>query len=86
MLGWPHLYCLSKPSRIAMKRTIEAMNEAGEPLIQEAIASLRQYHEAQAAGVPPDQVERLRLIAESAYQAVTDYQLFALGHQPLTRH
>lgn len=26
--------------------------------------------------------ERLRLIAESAYQAVTDYQLYALGYQP----
>jgi len=49
------------------------MIEAGEPLIQEAIAALRQYHEAQAAGLAPD-------------QAVTDYQLYALGHQPLTRH
>lgn len=62
------------------------MVEAGEPLMHEAIAALRQYHEAQAAGLAPDQVERLRLIAESAYQAVTDYQLYALGHQPLTRH
>ncbi len=69
-----------------MKRTIEGMVEAGEPLIQEAITALRQYREAQAAGVAPEQVERLRLIAESAYQAVTDYQLYALGHQPLTRH
>ncbi|WP_437179642.1 hypothetical protein [Pseudomonas farsensis] len=69
-----------------MKRSIEGMIEAGEPLIQEAIAALRQYHEAQAAGVAPDQVERLRLIAESAYQAVTDYQLYTLGHQSLNRH
>lgn len=69
-----------------MKRTIEGMVEAGEPLIQEAIAALRRYHEAQTAGEAPDQVERLRLIAESAYQAVTDYQLYALGHQPLIRH
>lgn len=69
-----------------MKRTIEGMIEAGEPLIREAIAALRHYHEAQAAGASPDQVERLRLIAESAYQAVTDYQLYALGRQPLTRH
>jgi len=67
-----------------VKRTIEGMIEAGEPLIQEAIAALRRYHEAQAAGEAPDQVERLRLIAESAYQA--DYQLYALGHQPLIRH
>lgn len=69
-----------------MKRTIEGMVEAGEPLISEAIEALRLYHNAQAAGVPPEEVERLRLIAESAYQAVTDYQLYALGHQPLIRH
>lgn len=68
------------------KRTLVGMVEAGEPLIQEAIAALRHYHEAQAAGEAPDQVERLRLIAESAYQAVSDYQLYALGHQPLTKH
>lgn len=69
-----------------MKRTIEGMIEAGEPLIQEAIAALRRYHEAQAAGALPEEIERLSLIAESAYKAVTDYQLYALGHQPLTRH
>lgn len=69
-----------------MKRTIKGMVEAGEPLIQEAITALRQYHEAQAAGEAPDQVERLRLIAESAYQMVTDYQRYALDRQPLTRH
>lgn len=62
------------------------MVEAGEPLIKEAITALRQYHEAQAAGEAPEKVERLRLIAESAFQAVTDYQLYALGHQPLVRH
>lgn len=69
-----------------MKRTLEGMIEAGEPLIQEAIDALRRYHEAQDTGAPPGEVERLRLIAESAYQAVTDYQLYALRHQPLTRH
>ncbi|MBC3410263.1 hypothetical protein HU720_02990 [Pseudomonas sp. SWRI51] len=69
-----------------VKRTIQGMVEAGEPLMREAISALRQYHEAQTAGAPPEQVERLRLMAESAYQAVSDYQLYALGHQPLTRH
>lgn len=69
-----------------MKRTIEGMIEGGEPLIQEAIAALRRYYRAQSDGEVPEQVERLRLIAESAYQAVTDYQLYALGHQPLIRH
>lgn len=69
-----------------MKRTIEVLADAEVPLIQEAIAALRRYHEAQADGSPADKVERLRLIAESAYQAVTDYQLYARGLQPITKH
>lgn len=70
----------------AVKRTIEGMIEAGEPLIREAIEALRTYHNAQSAEVSAEEVERLRVIAESAFQAVTQYQLYALGHQPLTRH
>ncbi len=70
----------------AVKRTIEGMIEAGEPLIREAIEALRAYHNAQDVGAPVEEVERLRLIAESSYQAVTDYQLYTLGHQPLVRH
>jgi hypothetical protein len=62
------------------------MIEAGEPLIREAIEALRAYHNAQDVGTPVEEVERLRLIAESSYQAVTDYQLYTLGHQPLVRH
>ncbi len=69
-----------------MKRTIEGMIEAGEPLIREAIEALRAYHNAQDAGGSVEEIERLRLIAESSFQAVTDYQLYALGHQPLSRH
>lgn len=69
-----------------MKRTINGLLEAGEPLMLEAIAALRRYHEAKDANEPLDQVERLRLIAESAYQAVTDYQLYAFDRKPLTRH
>lgn len=69
-----------------MKRTINGLLEAGEPLMLEAIAALRRYHEAEDANEPLDKVERLRLIAESAYQAVTDYQLYAFDRKPLTRH
>lgn len=35
-----------------MKRILEGMIEAGEPLIQEAIDALRRYHEAQGVGAP----------------------------------
>nr|WP_205300356.1 hypothetical protein [Pantoea sp. Ap-967] len=51
------------------------MVEAGEPLIQQAVDAMRRYHEAEAAGQPQEEVERLRLLAESLFQAVSDYQL-----------
>lgn len=69
-----------------MKRTLKGIVEVGEPLIQEALAALRLHNEAQAAGEAPDQVERLCLVAESAYQAVNDCQLYAFGNQQLKRH
>lgn len=57
------------------KRTFIGMVEAGEPLIQQAVDAMRLYHEAEAAGEPTEEVERLRLLAESLFQAVSDYQL-----------
>lgn len=50
-----------------MKRTIDGLIEAGEPLIREAIEALRAYHNAQAAGESAEKMERLRVIAESSY-------------------
>ncbi|WP_460420851.1 hypothetical protein [Pseudomonas sp. ZL2] len=69
-----------------MKSTIQGLVEAGEPLIQQAIDALRRYHAAQDSGQPEEDVERLRLEAESLYQAVTEYQLRALGGDGVTRH
>ena len=40
---------------------------------------MRRYHDAQDTGVSEIEVERLRLIAESLLQAVTDYQMKAFG-------
>ncbi|MFJ2982272.1 MULTISPECIES: hypothetical protein [unclassified Pseudomonas] len=57
------------------KRTFIGLVEAGEPLIKQAIEAMRQYHEAEAAGLPAEEVERLHLLAESLFQAVSDYQL-----------
>ncbi len=56
------------------KRTFIGMIEAGEPLIQQAVDALREYHQAQDRGAPPEEVERLHQLAESLYQAVSDYQ------------
>lgn len=66
--------------------SIEEMIEVSDPLMNDAMVALRRYHEARTEGKAPDEVERLRLLAESAYRAATDYQLHALGHQPLSRH
>ncbi len=49
------------------------------PMYADAVEAMKQYHQAQANGLRPRRVERLRLIAESQCQAITDYQLRALG-------
>jgi len=50
------------------------MTLAGVTLIQQAIDAQRRYHEAQRNGARPDEVERLRILADSLFQTVTDYQ------------
>ena len=57
------------------KRTFIGLLEAGEPLIKQAIDAMQEYHEAEAAGLPAAEIERLQLLAESLFQAVCDYQL-----------
>ncbi|MEN5216865.1 hypothetical protein ABE484_13495 [Pseudomonas pudica] len=66
------------------KRTFIGLVEAGEPLIQQAIDAVREYHQAQDCNAPPEEVERLRLLADSLYQAVIDYQLIQAGQAPVT--
>lgn len=57
------------------KRTFIGMVEAGEPLIQQAVDAMRDYHQALDLGASAEEIERLRLLAESLFQAVSDYQL-----------
>jgi len=61
------------------KPTFIGIVEAGEPLIQQAIDAMREYHQAQDSGAPAEEIERLRLLAESLFQAVSDYQLRAVA-------
>ncbi|QXH49961.1 hypothetical protein KSS94_18680 [Pseudomonas fakonensis] len=68
------------------KRTLEGITLAGEQLIQQAIDARRLYQQAVDARKPADEIERLRFLADSLFQTVTDYQLDALGHQRQTRH
>lgn len=68
-----------------MKKLMELI-EAGEPLVQQAVEALRRYHDAQSADAPAQEVEHLRCEAKSLFQAVTEYQLRALGGPSPTRH
>lgn len=56
------------------------------PAYTRAVDALRHYHEAQKDGSSAVEVERLRQVAESLFQAVTDYQLRALGGPSGTIH
>ena len=69
-----------------MKRTILGMTQAGEPLILEALEALRLYREAKASGCPQEEIDRLKILAESLVQAVTDYQLLAVGDDSIKLH
>lgn len=56
------------------------------PLYTEAVEALKLYHQAQAEGVNGAELERLKLMAEHRFQAVTDYQLQALGGSAAKSH
>ena len=69
-----------------MKRTILGMTEAGEPLILEALEALRLYREAKTLGRPQEEIDQLKILADSLVQTVTDYQLFAVGDDSIKLH
>jgi len=50
-----------------------------DPMYTDAVEALKQYYQAQAAGVSGADLERLRLIAEYRFRAVPDYQQIASG-------
>ncbi|WP_121161496.1 hypothetical protein [Pseudomonas plecoglossicida] len=52
----------------------------------DAVEAMKLYLQAQAEGVSGMELERLRLLAEHSFQAVTDYQLRALGGPSETSH
>ncbi|HGM4966721.1 hypothetical protein LU640_24475 [Pseudomonas monteilii] len=62
-----------------MKRDFLKIYVDSQPLSQQAVDALRRYHEAVAAELPAEEVERLRIEAEALFQAVSDYQLRAMG-------
>ena len=60
-------------------RSFIGMVEAGEPLLRQALDAFREYHAAEDRGAPAEEVERLRLLAESLFQVVSDYQLRSIA-------
>jgi len=62
-----------------VKRDLSKVLMSDHPLYTEAVEALKVYHQAQADGVGGAELERLKLMAEHRFQAVTDYQLQAFG-------
>ncbi|WP_328317279.1 hypothetical protein [Pseudomonas fulva] len=62
-----------------MKKDLSKVLPPDHPLYTEAVEAMKRYHQAQADGVVGAELERLRLLAEHRFQAVTDYQLHVLG-------
>lgn len=64
---------------IKMKKDLSKVLLPDHPMYTDAVDALKRYHQARANGVTGAELERLRLMAEHQFQAVTDYQLRALG-------
>lgn len=62
-----------------MRKDSSKVLSPDDPMYKDAVAALKHYHQAQASGVTGTELEHLRLLAEHRFQAVTDYQLRALG-------
>ncbi|MGJ7547612.1 hypothetical protein [Pseudomonas alloputida] len=62
-----------------MQRDLSKVLLPDHPMYTDAVDALKRYHQAQANGVTEAELERLRLITEHQFQAVTDYQLRELG-------
>ncbi|WP_409262934.1 hypothetical protein [Pseudomonas putida] len=69
-----------------MKRDLSKVLMPDHPLYTEAVEAMKIYHQAEAAGVVGTELERLRLMAEHRFQAVTDYQLQALSRPAVKGH
>lgn len=68
-----------------MKRDVPKVLLPDHQAFSDAIEAMKRYQEAKNAGAPPEEVEHLKVLAESLFQAINDYQLRVLGG-PDTRH
>ncbi|GLO16074.1 hypothetical protein PPUJ20028_46600 [Pseudomonas putida] len=69
-----------------MVKDLNSVLPPDHPMYADAVEAMKRYHQAQADGVGGAELERLRLLAEHRFQAVTDYQLQAFGGPSETSH
>jgi len=69
-----------------MAKDINRALPPDHPMYSDAVEAMKRYHQAQTEGISGAELERLRLLAEHQYQAVTDYQLRALGGPAKPNH
>ncbi|WP_060511543.1 hypothetical protein [Pseudomonas sp. NBRC 111124] len=62
-----------------MTRDLNSILLPDHPMYTDAIEAMKRFYQAQAKGASDAELKRLRLLAEHRFQAVTDYQLHALG-------
>lgn len=69
-----------------MAKDLNSVLLPDHPMYLEAVEAMKRYHQAQAEGIRGAELERLRLLAEHQFQAVTDYQLRILGGPAKPNH
>lgn len=69
-----------------MKKTFNGLVLAGESLINCALTAIRAVRVAEAAGASSEEIARLQLLADSAYEAAAGYQCHATGLSETTIH
>ncbi|KAB0532755.1 MULTISPECIES: hypothetical protein [Pseudomonas] len=57
-----------------------------DPIMHKTIEAIHRYHDAQALDSTAQEVERLRVLAESLFKAIADFNLQTLGHPAESWH
>ncbi|WP_264312410.1 hypothetical protein [Pseudomonas putida] len=69
-----------------MNRDVTKVLLPDHQAFSDAMEAMKRYHQAKDLGAPPEEVKRLKILAESLLQALNDYQLHALGGPGYTSH
>lgn len=69
-----------------VKKTFNGLVQAGESLIRCALTATREVRSAEAAGASAEEVTRLQVLADSAYEAAAGHQCHAAGLSEATIH